>query len=194
MVAGHVFVVRGSIGTLVADAAIVSTDAAFKVESHWHAVVTAEGLFRTAEHRPQRWSERGWGRDAAGGQAWFLDVTAAGTGDLDAIGRLRLLLADISKADIQRQVRGRTLPLVVLPVIGTKGGGFGHQRGRVVEGLLRLCQEFVAENPVDLAIVASNSASFAALQNRRREATTTYFDGLTSRLPTRSAGRRRMDR
>jgi len=175
---GHVFIVKGAIGKLVADAALVSTDADFTVEPYWHDVVTPTGPFRADEHRPPAWSEQGWGRDAAGGQVWFLDVTAEPTGGLNAFGRLRLLLADIAGAQIRRQVRGRDLPLVVLPVIGTKGGGFSRERGSVIEQLLRACQDFVAEHPVDVAIVAQNPASFAALQNRRRENARVYFEGV----------------
>jgi len=175
---GHVFVVQGAIGRLVADAAVVSTDADFTVEPYWHDVVTPDQPFRAAEHRPSAWFEQGWGRDAADGQVWFLDVTAERTGGADAFGRLRLLLSDIAEAEIPRQVRGRDLPLVVLPVIGTKGGGFSRQRGSVIEQLLRACQDFVADHAVDVAIVARNPASFAALQNRRREDARAYFEGV----------------
>lgn len=177
MTQGHVFVVQGTIGEMVADAAVVSTDAAFSVVPHWHAVITPERPFRGAQHRPSTWSEQGWGRDRTGRPVWFLDVTAANTGGVDAFGRLRVLLADIAEAEVERQVQGRPLPLVVLPIIGTKGGGFSHQRGSVIEQLLRTCQEFVVDHAVDVAIVAQNPASFAALQNRRREDVETYFGG-----------------
>lgn len=178
MTAGHVFVVKGAIGQLVADAAIVSTDRDFTVESHWHKVVTHEEPFDPARHRPARWSATGWGRDAAGAPLWFLDVTAAHTGGIDVFERLGVLLAEVTKTILVREVANRPLPLVVLPVIGTKGGGFSHQRGSVIDQLLRTCREFVAENPVDVAIVAQNPASFAALQHRRRVDPTLYFDGV----------------
>src|SRR3954468_19228332 len=178
MTSGHVFVVKGTIGKLVADAAIVSTDACFTVESYWHEVVAPTGPFEKARHRPSDWSERGWGRDRAGNQIWFLDVTAAATGGLDAFGRLQNLLADIAVTEIARQAKGRPLPLVVLPIIGTRGGGFGHERGSVIERLLRVCEDFVAEHPVDVAIVAQSPASFAALQNRRREREESYFSSI----------------
>ncbi len=35
MATGHVFVFKGSIGKLVADAAVVATNAVLKVESYW---------------------------------------------------------------------------------------------------------------------------------------------------------------
>ena len=175
MPTGHVFVIKGAIGKVVADAAVVSTDSVFKVEPHWHEVVAPERTFVAGRHQPEGWSETGWGRDAIGTTTWFLDVTATRTGDLDAFGRLGLLLANIAAANLTSRVKGRPLPLVVLPVIGTKGGGFSRERGSIVDQLLRACREFVAKNPIDVAIVAKSPASYAALQHTRRGQAASYF-------------------
>lgn len=175
MATGHVFVVKGAIGKVVADAAVVSTDKVFKVEPYWHEVVTSEKPFVADRHRPEGWSEAGWGRDATGAKTWFLDVTAERTGGHDAFGRLGLLLANIASANLTSQVKGRPLPLVVLPVIGTKGGGFSQARGSIVDQLLLACREFVANNPIDVAIVAKSPASYAALQHTRRGQAASYF-------------------
>lgn len=43
---GHVFVIQGRIGKVVADAAIVSTDNVFKVEDHWRSALSASDADR----------------------------------------------------------------------------------------------------------------------------------------------------
>jgi len=178
VVQGHVFVVQGTIGQLGADAAIVSTDEDFKVESSWHDLVRQDMPYDPDKHRPQAWPERGWGRDGAGQQIWFLDVTEARTGSTDAFGRLERALLEIAATGLVSSVQGRPLPLVVLPVIGTGLGGFHSDRGTVIDRLLETCCAFVEANPIDLAIVAYSSASFAALQHRRRKLVDQFFTGV----------------
>lgn len=92
---GHVFVIQGTIGKVVSDAAVVSTDRVFTVENHWRTRAGASERDRLAEHRPDGWAAQGWGRSSkASSNVWFVDVTAARTGGWDAFDRLRLLEAD----------------------------------------------------------------------------------------------------
>ena len=184
MAAGHLFVIRGAIGEVVADVAIVSTDAKFSVRDYWHTVVSPNGQFKAEDHRPAGWDARGWGRDRNGQQLWFLDVTRASTSG-DAFDRLRLILADIAGAGIRSRVEGRPLPLVVLPVIGTKGGGFDRQRGTVIDRLLKTCRDIVAKNDIDIAVVAQDAATFAALQHRRKAELNWHFEGINLDLAAR---------
>lgn len=175
MATGHVFVIKGWIGKLVADASIVSTDSLFWVEPGWHRVVVSDKRFEASRHRPLNWDETGWGRDAAGSANWFLDVTAERTGGLDRFERLNRLLTEVAAARLTPRVKGRPLPLAVLPVIGIEGGGFGRERGSVIDRLLRVCLNFVVDNAIDVAIVAKDPASYAALQHRRRSCDVDYF-------------------
>lgn len=179
---GHVFVVSGKIGDLVADAAIIPTDGPFTVEPHWHRVIagrmdrpaSASQAFRfsAADHKPTDWSETGWGRSRQNGAIWFLDVYDPGISTA-RFDRLRSVLRDISRSAIERVVRGRPYPLVVVPMIGTEGGGRDDQRGDVLRNLLRACDDFDdtlgdARKPIDIAIVVTNAATYGALQYERR--------------------------
>lgn len=175
---GHVFVVQGTIGEIGADASVVSTDSVFDVQPSWHGLVSPGQRYHPLKHKPSNWSERGWGRDAGGRPVWFLDVTAATLGGTDAFGRLDRVLNEIAGTGLRSTVIGRQLPLVVLPVIGTGMGGFDHERGTVIDRLLETCLDFVLDNPIDIAIVARSSASFAALQHRRRALVARYFPGV----------------
>ncbi|SDU81175.1 SIR2-like domain-containing protein [Microlunatus sagamiharensis] len=181
---GHVFVIQSTIGKVVADAAIVSTDSVFKVENHWRAALSAGDSDRLKDHQPDAWADRGWGRSSkASSNVWFVDVTAARTGGGDAFGRLRRALDDIASTGLTSTIPGRPLPLVVLPVIGTKGGGFDRQRGGQVKRLLDTCRTFVADHAIDIAIVTQNDATLAALQYRRLEQQQDFFGEVDLKRP-----------
>lgn len=177
-VQGHVFVVQGTIGKVGTDAAVVSTDGIFDVQPSWHALVSPGRSYDSTKHEPSDWSERGWGRDRAGQPIWFLDVSASTTGGIDGFGRLQRVLAEIASGGLVSTVVGRELPLVVLPVIGTGMGGFSRERGTVIDRLLTTCRDFVLQHPIDIAIVAYSSASFAALQHRRRQLVDEFFNSV----------------
>lgn len=179
---GHVFVVRGKIGDLVADAAVIPTDRPFTVEPHWHRVIagrmdhpasaTQAFEFSAADHKPIDWEENGWGRSRQNGSIWFLDVYDPGI-SYARFDRLRSVLRSISRSAIERVVTGRRYPLVVVPMIGTEGGGRDDQRGDALRNLLRACEDFddaldhKAED-IDIAIVVTNAATYGALQYERR--------------------------
>lgn len=177
---GHLFVVRGKIGHVVADAAIIPTDDVFEVEPTWFGALGANNPQQAQEHRPSSWEHSGWGRSAksASKALWFLDVVENDPGADDQFARLRRLLDAIAEAELTPKVQGRPLPLVVMPVIGTAGGGQGHRRGRVIRRLLEVCEAFVATHPLDVAIVAASPAPYAALQQRRRETARRHFPSI----------------
>ncbi|GAA2110235.1 SIR2 family protein [Microlunatus panaciterrae] len=175
---GHVFVVKGRIGKVVADAAVISTDLFFTVEDHWRPVIQpGETSFEPANHKPSDWVSRGWGRSPVDGREdlWFLDVASdRGEGD-DSFSRLKQLLDAIAQSNLKTKIQGRLLPLVVLPVIGTRGGGQGARRGTVVDSLLSVCQRFVSDNAIDIAIVVPNPSSYGAIQHHRIQAKNQSF-------------------
>lgn len=181
MACGHVFVVKGRIGEMVADAAIVSTDTDFSVRSHWRDIVSPDqsfspgGHLSVEDHRPPDWPARGWGRSPANNTIWFVNVTADIIDGRDGFDRVRSALQNMADSGLTSTIKGRPMPLVVLPVIGTRGGGFDRRRGEVIDRLLSVCREFVGKHPIDVAVVAPDVSSHAALQHRRRDAAADYF-------------------
>jgi hypothetical protein len=63
---------------------------------------------------------------------------------------------------------GRALPLVAVPVPGIGGGAFREHAGEVIADLLAALSDLVAELAVDVVIVATTRAQFAAIQRERR--------------------------
>lgn len=193
---GHVFVVRGKIGDLVADAAIIPTDRSLRLESWWHPIVAtpfdkpssraSRDGFDKNEHRPTSWTERGWGRSALNPAIWFLDVYDSGE-SMGRFHRLRSALREISAAPPKAIVRNRLHRLVVMPLLGTSGGGRGDERATTLRDLLKTCMHF-DDRPqehseiIDIAIVVTDPATYGALQHERRlllhADQTNYFDSI----------------
>ncbi|MDT0167153.1 SIR2 family protein [Actinotalea sp. AC32] len=197
--AGHVFVVRGRLEHLDHDATLIPTDRDFVVTPAWAAPLAAAahgtaggGSGRTSARRasaaedapddawaatvrglrPTSWSERGWGRAADGRPAWFVDSAAyddpeATLGPM--VDRVHAVLMDIASAGISAR-SGRPRPLVALPTLGVRQGGFGDLRGTVIDRLLSVCQDVVERTGVDVVVVAANDPDHAAFQARRRAA------------------------
>ena len=170
---GHVFVVRGRIEHLDCDAILLPTDDAFSVTRRWAGALGLEGAAEptsdrawrraTSALRPRRWSTRRWGRAAdekkVAGPTWFVDAARYGAdphADLtQVLERLEQALRDIAHARLD-QGSGRPRPLVAVPTLGVGEGGFGDIRGDVIDGLLRTCAAVVAEETIDVAIVAGS--------------------------------------
>jgi hypothetical protein len=165
---GHVFVVQGRVEALVKDAVVVTTDAHFTIEPHWQPVLGAQPA---TSLRPQGWGENGLPFGVADGREdlWFLDVmTATGSADLLLDG-LRGVLEAIARSR-PRASAGRAFPLVAVPVPGIGGGGFREHAGAVIAGLLDTVSDVVTRHELDVVIVATNAAQFAAIQRERRSA------------------------
>jgi hypothetical protein len=165
-VPGHVFVVQGRVEALVKDAVVVTTDAALTIEPHWEAVL---GTRDASALRPERWAQDASPFGAARGRQglWFLDVThAQGSADIlmrDLEGVLEAIGAFGLKASA-----GRALPLVAVPVPGIGGGGFREHAGAVIAGLLETLSQVVERHDLDVVVVATTDAQFAAIQRERR--------------------------
>jgi hypothetical protein len=163
---GHVFVVQGRVEALVRDAVVVTTDAEFRIEPHWQPVL---GEQPASTLRPASWGEHGVPFGPASGREglWFLDVsTATGSADVLLDG-LHGVLAAIAESGL-RTSAGRALPLVAVPVPGIGGGGFREHAGAVIAGLLDTVAKVVRRHDLDVVIVATTAAQFAAIQLERR--------------------------
>ncbi|MDO8108340.1 SIR2 family protein [Isoptericola sp. b441] len=195
--AGHVFVLGARLEHLDCDAVVIPTDAYFTVEPHWapalgigdHAAGSDTWYDLVNHFRPGRWNQDRFGKASTHVHpktpkpTWFVDVAryTSGTGradelaaartDLDALlTRLRLALEEMA-AELTGQRdgdSGRSVPLIAVPTLGVAGGGFGQIRGEVIRQLLRTCQEFVAQNELDIAIAAFRGSDLAAFQAERR--------------------------
>lgn len=162
---GHVFVVRGLLEAVAADALIVPTDGTFTPRQAWW---TALGITRSttpksngsARIRPFPDSPR---------PTWLLDVAA------DEHRSVAGLVAGLNETLLQialdrpQLADGRVRPLVALPTLGVGLGGYQGVRGEVIEALHHATEEFVASSDFDVVFVVQNAADYAAFQSIRRE-------------------------
>jgi hypothetical protein len=180
---GHVFVVCTVIEGVQYDAAVVPTSTGFSVRSYWSAVLGVserrDSQHLNAKHlMPVGWPGNGFGRvpsSAKPGPArptWFIaSYVSRDLTDRDRITvlmtRLRGVLTDISEAALPAG-EGRAMPLVALNTLGVGGGSFGPVRGAVIDEMFRTCNEFVADNDLDLVICCSSESDYAAFQHKRK--------------------------
>lgn len=185
---GHVFVAPGRLEGLAADAFVVPTDRRFAVEQKWWAVC---GDPERAPEAPPGWFD---GERVAAGTGkrpiWFLDVAT----DSVPVAQepLRWLLEGVEQAlraaggatvsgEPDGPGTGRERRLVAMPVLGVAGGGYGPERGRVVDGLLDRARSVAAETGADVALVTLSEADRAAAQATRLKRVEDYFTLSTDR-------------
>lgn len=163
---GHVFVVQGRVEALVKDAVVVTTDGALTIEPHWEAVL---GTLDASSLRPERWAQDTTPFGVARGRhgLWFLDVTHAEGSPGLLMQDLEGVLEAIAGSGLKASV-GRALPLVAVPVPGIGGGGFREHAGAVIAGLLKTLTHVVDRHDLDVVVVATTDAQFAAIQRERR--------------------------
>lgn len=165
MSSGHVFVVNGRIQNLVHDAAVIPTDEHFVVEPHWREMVGDD----PTRLRPLEWSPGGYGR-ANEVPVWFIDV---GDSPLEEVGpqglaeRLGTLMREIATSGLE-PIRGRSLPLVAVPVVGIGLGGLAGRQGEVIVALLETLQRAAHGHQIDIALVTPDRSVYAAVQHQRK--------------------------
>lgn len=163
-VPGHVFVIHGKLQDVTCDAALIPTDTSFSVREHWWRGVV--GLSE-APHVPNGWTGSGCAPDRANGRFWYLDITDEGAlnGGRALTQRLTVAVRSISGSLTDPPVRGRARHLIVMPLLGSGGGGLqAEQSVRVVfDALVTLAEQ----HSVDLAIVVPHRSEFEALQRQR---------------------------
>ena len=127
---GHVFVARGSLESIDADAVVVPTDGQFLVENQW------AGLWASAEapSKPAGWGQKSvakWDPAPADRPAvWFIDVAVHQDESPDqVIQKIVVGVGEVFRgcADLPRQ-HGRKRPLVALPTLGVGLGGLNEVR------------------------------------------------------------------
>jgi len=173
---GHLFIVHGTIETLVHDAVILPVGIEFRFNSVW------QGLAGKRPREPRQWKDRAWGRVVdAPDRVWAVSVGGAVADPYGKIlERVALSLEAISaRRDARPKVRGQeSLPLVAIPVIGIGRGGYGRRRGEVLASLVAHLAEEADRLRLDVALVTPENAVFAAAQYARRS----FADVLPARL------------
>lgn len=170
---GHLFILQGDIKKLSSDAWLVSRDSKRSVGTYW-----GKGLLAPVEPTfPPDWGDPGgprtfpwtnWSPDW-GPEPW---LTNAATGGGDISWLVSGALEFLDKASRAVLARGhyrarRAVPLLALPVIGTRSGGAARVKGGVVSQLVPALLEWVSRNPVDVALVCRSPQMLAACQHVR---------------------------
>lgn len=160
---GHVFVVNGAVEHLGAEAVVVPTDRAFTVEASWHATFPGSS---PAEVRPVDWQTTGAGQARGHPGVWFLDVARPTIAELAAA--LDALLEDIADHLDRNRTDRRARPLIAVPTLGVRHGGFAHERGALIGALLDSGEAAAHAHGVDVVFVARSRSAFSAFQAARR--------------------------
>lgn len=164
MTTGHLFIGHGRLEKVAYDAAIVPVGREFHVREYW------QPLFGRKKPRPPAdWDGKWWGRAPNDPSVWFVSIGGDRSDRIDIIvDRAEAVLREVSLAAAPPR-GGRPLPLVVVPVLGIRGGGLGRQRGDVIRTLVERLSRAAQGSGVDVLIQTPDPAVYAALQYARRK-------------------------
>jgi len=208
----HVFIARGDLFQIAADAIVVPTDAAGYIEPGWRGPLEAAfgwdlGSGRLPQHvkqdRPEvRPDDR---------EVWFLPTGVIGPDSVfdpgddawsHAVGVLREVLLrfghDVAEhlgRTGQEPVGGRARSLIAVPLLGSEAGGFRRQFRRYAAELLGILREAAELAGADVLLVihggAERAAAFEALcrYERRKLALVPTRDVLAERWERAPAAR-----
>lgn len=177
---GHLFVVQADLTRLAADAFLIPCDSDLNVSGTWRPFV---------EPGAPKQEQADWfkpkGVQLENGTAFLTDITHKGARRPDDIVGVRVLVdtvgIDSVPAMVERSLHairaaaaqaeahsGRVLPLIALPILGVGQGKFPGRRAEVVRLLVAELLAFVAQHPIDVALVLRRTSDFAAAQWARR--------------------------
>ena len=167
--AGHVFVVPGSLDDLDCDDVVVPTDARVQVRHVWDRVLEwpDDGVRRRELQGVRLTDDRRWAPlpEVPGRRRRWLLSVARGDADVGWLrsGLEQCLTAIAGRSAGRRRVRQR----IALPTLGVAAGGFGHKRGEVIAALLRTAGQVAESHDVDIVFVAFDPADYSAYQTIR---------------------------
>lgn len=176
---GHLFVVQADLTRLAADAFLIPCDEQLNVSGTWRPFIDggpaqpADRWFKPADVQLEN------------GLAVLPDPTPEKPQRPDEVVGLRVLVDTVGPHSINDMVEraldavhvaadkaskhsGRALPLVALPILGVGQGRFPGQRAEVVRLLVSRLHDFVADHPIDVALVLRRTSDFAAVQWARQ--------------------------
>jgi hypothetical protein len=180
---GALFVLRGDLEVLRADAHLVPTDSRASVTQAW-SWLWAPG--RPAARRVLTSHRRALAVDRAvivttrSPRRVVVAANTAITEDVDPLTWLREGLDAAlhaygtwlhDDANRQKSLRGR--PLLAMPVVGTERGGLAHVRGAVIKAILDVISTYQShrhrgEASFDVALVCRSDSDYVAVQSLRR--------------------------
>lgn len=189
---GHLFAVLGDLTRLDSDAVVIPCDAEGNVSHYWEPLLPTE-----------RFGSGPYGHRLREGLA-TPPVEVMTTGDRRLVlaataGREPFSPSEVVDRAVQAVLaaardlashRGRCLPLVSLPLVGTGLGGHSTERRRVVELLVPALIDLTRREGVDVALVLHDRRDYAAVQAERGRSATENTDPWRG-LP--SDGQRRAD-
>ncbi|PQE01978.1 SIR2 family protein [Mycobacterium sp. EPG1] len=172
---GHLFIINGDLTKLACDAVLIPTDAASKVEAHWHAVVDSRD---TKIPRP-------WGADRVatltyrpGGPLVILGNVGqhgvrSGFDAFEPVVREFVLhaLKELNAAAFQdrKRIYAWPKPRLAVNLVGSGLGGGAAKKGDLVQGLIQALTTLATENDVDIVLVTYGDKPYAAAQRARRK-------------------------
>ena len=209
--AGHVFVIRGDLSKLAADAYLLPTDAFGSVTGAWEWLVGSDGATGTrqlTEHRSALVEESAVIVTGYDGQR----VLAVNVGGHDRRNTIDGLVERMSKAltvyekalrqeaaakkgEVSKVRTLRARPLLAVPLVGVRHGGLGERTGEVIAALIgtlsrRRGVDTVEPVPFDVVIVCNRDSDYAAIQHARRNLDTSAPEPwLTALLAHSSSGK-----
>lgn len=178
---GTLFVVRGDLRVLRADAHIVPTDSRASVTSAWSWLWEPGQPQRRrvlAAHREALERDRASVVRPRSGRV-VVATNIAVTSETDPLDWLadgvRAALHSYGAwlhADHKRRDGLRGLPLLAMPVLGTQRGGLAGRRGAVVKVILDIIQKYQSqthggEAAFDVVLVCRKPSDYAAIQSER---------------------------
>jgi hypothetical protein len=177
---GHLFVVRGDLTRIHADAHLIPCDGGANVSDFWSGFLADEDLVTSRE--PQRLRvkrfddvEDGLPVPLSAGR-WLMATVSDQPHDL-----ARIVAAAVARVATDPSVTTNRLHrLVALPVPGTGQGGLAHDRGGVIKALLPALRDAATRTGADIALVVDDDRDEAAAQAIRADRT--YWDALPATL------------
>lgn len=176
---GAVFVVRGSLRVIEADAFLVPTDSYGNVENPWEFLVGRGdhgGTRQLREHRDALDRDGGVWLDKVGNRS-LLAVNVGGASADNSVEALieRFALAlDVLEGGLASWIsEHRARPLLAMPLIGVQRGHLGAETGDVILALLACIERHFAKRSsedrgFDVALVCFTDSDYAAVQHGRR--------------------------
>jgi hypothetical protein len=180
-VSGHVFVVGADLTRLLCDDVLVPTDRSLRVGPGWCSLLP-DGMVTDSDADSDgaciglKWSGNDRVLQVPGGgdrRVWLVDtVDDGGLSGEDSLRWLldgaREALTAVARREVVEAAHGRARRLVGLPALGTGWGAAAGERGALLQQLLPVLREVVAEHGFDVALVLRGPSDLAAAQRVRR--------------------------
>ena len=176
---GAVFVVRGDLRRVDADAYVVPTDSNGTVEDAWRVLVGVDerGDTRQLWEHQDELSRQGGVWLGPVGERSLMAVDVGGASRVNSVDQLTQRLAK-SLVILEDRLaswtsRDRARPLLAMPLIGVDRGQLADETGDVILAVLTCIREHFRERPpaargFDVVLVCFSDSDYAAVQHARR--------------------------